>query len=94
VFSLLARAARLPIEATLTVLPTSAASSKARLTFFAKTRFASVALRTSFAHLSGEKTPSAIVLSTNSVFVLTHAFAVRRDCPFTAPGGAGLAFGL
>src|SRR5262245_29299307 len=66
VFSVLARAARLPIEATLTVRPTSAASSNWRLTFLANTRLDSVARRTSFAHLSGLNTPSAIVLSTNS----------------------------
>src|SRR5580765_2029297 len=66
VFSALARAARLPMLATLTVLPTVASDSKLRLTLLAMTRFASVARRTCLDQMSGEKTPFAIVWSTNS----------------------------
>ena len=60
-------AARLPMLATLTVLPTLASFSKPRLTLLANSRFDSVARRTCFDQMSGENTPSEIVLSTNSV---------------------------
>src|SRR5262245_55597270 len=88
VFSALARAARLPIEATLTVRPTSAASSNCRLTFLAKTRLLSVARRTSFAHLSGLKTPSAIVLSTNSFAPVATCHDSFRCVDRASPPGA------
>src|SRR5215471_2826967 len=80
VFSVLARAARLPIEDTFTALPTLASSSNSRSTALAKTRFDSVARSTCFDQMSGENTPSAIVLSTNSVAPVATGYSFRR-CP-------------
>ena len=61
VFSAFGRAARLPMEATFTVLPTEASSSNPRFTLLAMTRLLSVARSTCLLQMSGLKMPLAIV---------------------------------
>ena len=87
VFSALHARARLPIDATLTVLPTVASASKPRLTKL-QTRFDSVALRTCLLQTSGEKTPSAIVLSTNSVAPVATGLNPLTLCEGDASSGS------